>query len=252
MQGHSLTEIQRQLGIDRKKLSQTLRQEGIEIRVNNQKHSYNESFFDVIDTEEKAYWLGFLYADGNTNDFGKWEVSISLAYKDKHHLQKFISLISPTLQFQEFNAKCFGKEYRSAKVRITNKRITESLIRQGCVPAKTLVLQFPPESIVSRQLQRHFIRGYFDGDGNAYVSKNKWVVLFRLIGVPSFLETIQDVFERDIKGYTRTKLYQKRNQKAFEFKKGGRNVVSPIVHYLYLDASVWLERKYDKFLEIIE
>lgn len=252
LQGQSLTEIERLMGIDRKKMSQLLQQEGIVIRKNNQKHSYNESIFDVIDTEEKAYWLGFLYADGNTCNFGKWEVNISLAYKDKHHLQKLISLVSPTLQFREFNAKCFGKEYRSAKVQITNKRITESLIRQGCVPAKTLILQFPSESIVPRHLQRHFIRGYFDGDGNAYVSKDKRSVAFRIVGMPSFLEAIHDVFERDISGYTRTKNCKKRNQQAYCFNKGGRNVVRPIVDYLYHNATVWLERKYDKFLEMFE
>ena len=64
LEGHSLSAVERITGYNRKWLSQLLKAEGYDVKRNNQKYNYNETAFEQIDDEEKAYWLGFLYADG--------------------------------------------------------------------------------------------------------------------------------------------------------------------------------------------
>ena len=89
--GVSLSQIGKELGINRKRLSKDFKKLGIEIVQNGQKYLYNQNIFEIIDTEEKAYWLGFLYADGYINiNHG---VELCLAECDYEHLIKLRILI---------------------------------------------------------------------------------------------------------------------------------------------------------------
>ena len=71
--------------------------------------TFDEHSFDVIDTEEKAYWLGFLYADGNVSNT-KNEVGITLQSSDIKHLYKFKTFLKsskiPTLNVSEKYNRC--------------------------------------------------------------------------------------------------------------------------------------------------
>jgi len=54
---------------------------------------YNRHIFDKINTPEKAYWLGFIVADGYLN-VERRMLRIKLGNKDKHHLEKFILFLN--------------------------------------------------------------------------------------------------------------------------------------------------------------
>ncbi len=58
----------------------------------NRKHFYNETIFETIDSPEKAYWLGFILADGYVNE-ERCFMNIKLNDKDEEHLIKFIKFI---------------------------------------------------------------------------------------------------------------------------------------------------------------
>lgn len=245
LNGISLTQINKELGIDRKKLSKALKADGCDIRINNQKHTYNETYFDVIDTEDKAYWLGFLYADGNVDNFSKYEVRVGLAYQDRAHVLKLRDILCPTMELRECITVLDGKEYPNIKLTVTNKKLVETLVDKGCVPRKSLTLTFPSEDIVPRELIHHFIRGYFDGDGSVYnTSKSTG---FNMLGTEDFISTVQSIFQKDIADYTITKQHLK--GKAWYFTKRGKLVI-PIREYLYKDATIYLERKHEKFYSI--
>jgi hypothetical protein len=260
IQGMSLNQIKKHLNIGDqviRKCSLLLKADGINIKKNGQKYVYNETYFDNIDCEEKAYWLGFMYADGNVGNFPKCEVRVGLAYKDKEHLEKFRNLLCPEKPIREYKTILNGKEYPCVKFDIPNKYLVESLINKGCVPRKSLILTFPTLEQVPEYLIHHFIRGYFDGDGCIHQVPNATnLISFTIVGTEKFLNKIHDIFKENISDYTRTKLGHKNktkdnNHKIYTLNKSGRNCVQEIFNYLYKDATVYLSRKYNTFIEIL-
>lgn len=260
LEGNSLTKIAKQVGIERHKLSYLLKKDGITIVQNGAKHEYIEDIFEVIDTEEKAYWLGFLYADGNIIPYGKYEVKISLAYKDLEHVKQFANFVLKNHNGEElvhpYTAKLNEEEFPAAKVSVTNKKIVTDLISLGCKANKSLTVKFPTENQVPKHLQRHFIRGYFDGDGSISTPctsygprKNGRTISF--VGTQEFLQSVIDIFVNKVcTDFGSVNLYQKQNQKAWQFSKTKYDTNQEIYEYLYKDATIYLERKYERFASL--
>jgi intein/homing endonuclease len=130
------------------------------------KYITNEKFFDIINDEEKAYFLGLMYADGNNyvRIPHSYEVSIKLQEQDKYILEKFRDLLSPQTNLKLIIDKKIKTKYCLFK--INSKILSHQLSELGCVPAKSLILEFP--KFISNNLIHHFIRGYSDGDGSIY------------------------------------------------------------------------------------
>ena len=136
------------------------------------KKAYNEHFFDVIDTEEKAYWLGFIFADGyiysSPLDTSKkridWNFELCTKGDDKEHMEKFAKAIGYNKELHVTKADKYG--HTRCRVCLSSEILWRQLNSLGCTPRKSLTLKFPDEDIFkSKDLIRHFIRGYFDGDG---------------------------------------------------------------------------------------
>ena len=64
------------------------------------KYYRNSNIFEKIDTEEKAYWLGFLYADGYV-DPERGEIILGLAEKYKEHINKFINFLETNAPYKD-------------------------------------------------------------------------------------------------------------------------------------------------------
>ena len=253
LSGESLTQISKDVKIDRHKLSYLFKEDGIDIRQNGQKHFYDETYFEVIDTEEKAYWLGFLYADGNVSRYGKHEVKVALAYKDLHHVERFANtlLLDKTDSITStYEAKIKGKKFPSAKVCIDSKVICQQLKKLGCVPNKSLILTFPTEEQVPSYLIRHFVRGYFDGDGSVSTIRNGRCVTINFIGTKSFIESLLEIFHKVCTDYGADTYDQKKNQESWQLQKSKYDTVKEIYEYMYKDATIYLERKYQRFVNL--
>ena len=134
--------------------------------------------FEIIDTEEKAYWLGFLYADGSVSSTDN-RIELGLAEKDLNHIEKFKEFIGIP---NKISYRPQTKSYRYSFKSIPCK---EDLIKHGCVPKKSLILKFPTEEQVPEHLIRHFIRGYFDGDG--WFSNTSSCFQVGIIGTEDFI-----------------------------------------------------------------
>jgi hypothetical protein len=89
----SLTQLHKKYGIKRQTIAKHLKQRGFEVINYQNRLRCNEHIFDCIDTEEKAYWLGFLYADGNISSNGH-RLEIALSIKDLEHLSKFKNFLN--------------------------------------------------------------------------------------------------------------------------------------------------------------
>lgn len=157
----------------------------LSVELASRKYPINEDFFDVIDTQEKAYVLGLLYADGcnlsNTNS-----VCLSLKAADLHILEEFRDLVSPERPIGVYTSKQCSD---SCSLNLASKHVSDQLTKLGCMPQKTHKLQFPNEDQVPKHLIRHFIRGYFDGDG--YIGVCKSSPRMSIAGNLEFLKTCQ-------------------------------------------------------------
>ena len=158
----SLTKICAKYHIDIGTLSKRLKELNIEIINYQNRLKFDNTVFDCIDTEEKAYWLGFIFADGyiSSRDNG---FELSLKGSDIEHLHKFNKFMEHNKDNVKLGeAKNGDKTFLRCRWGITNKHLWNTLNNLGCTPRKSLTLQFPN---ISEELEIPFIRGYFDGDG---------------------------------------------------------------------------------------
>ena len=106
--------------------------------------------FNKIDTEEKAYWLGFLYADGSVGS-KEDKIELGLAEKDLKHIEKFRDFMNIT------NKISYRERTKSYRMSFRSIQCKQDLINKGCVPKKSLILNFPNENQVTKLLIRHLI-----------------------------------------------------------------------------------------------
>ena len=178
--GLNASNIGKKYGVHYTTVLRHLKKNNIKIRLDcSRKYKINEDFFNVIDTQEKAYFLGLLYSDGcNTTECNL--IRIVLTNSDRKILEKLSSIIYidyRPLEIRPEKTGIFrGKEYttkESCVLAISSKKISKQLEALGVVKAKTNKITFP--SYLSDELISHFIRGYFDGDGSiSFTKKNKY------------------------------------------------------------------------------
>ena len=215
------------------------------------KYPIAEDFFDKIDTEEKAYILGLLYADGYNNT-DRNSVNLGLKESDKEILDKITNLIQPTKPLQYVDTSTsrknigFENSQNQYRLVIANKHISQRLVELGCGKAKTHNLTFPTEEQVPSHLVRHFIRGYFDGDGSVYGDKQKQ---FSFVGTIEFLLPLQQVLVKEL-NFSKTKLDRRHkdiDNNIRSLRYGGVNQCIKFRDWLYKDATIYLERKKNVF-----
>ena len=213
----------------------------------NKIYDFNHNFFDDIDNEKKAYWLGFFMADGNVSDMGRksYTARITLKKDDKEHLEKFAKDIG-------INKK-ISTNSRHARIAIHSKSLYFGLIKHNVVPNKTGHKFFPK---IRKNLIRHYIRGFFDGDGTIYARKQESEKRKRslcAIGFccanEEFLNSIKNIFHDELK--IDVSVHHKRNKTAYEIKTESINYCKAIIDYFYRDATVYLERKHERALEFL-
>jgi intein/homing endonuclease len=196
----------------------------------------NEKIFSKIETEEQAYWLGFLYADGYVS---KDSNRIELTLKDEEHVKKFANFLNISLsKIKEKTA--MNKIYY--KLSFRNVQIRKDLISAGCIPQKSLKIVFPNEYILPKNLVNHFVRGYFDGDGCLAISPRDNAPRFALDGTKEFLDKIKEIYNLPETKYGR-------DGKAFLYRTCANASVKFFLTSLYKNSKIYLDRKYKIFLD---
>ena len=243
-QGKSLAEICNIFNIKAPEtIRRVLKKNGVKVVGFRNKFPLNENYFENIDSNEKAYWLGMLYADGNISNYDN-EVALSL--KDKEHVEKFKEAIGAInhhiihIVDNRWKSKC-----HIYKVYFKCSKLKQDLIKWGCIPNKSQQIVSIPN--IKQEYFSHFIRGYFDGDGSIHIgNKNNYRISF--VGTYDFLKEIQHVLN------VSTKIVQNggTNNKSFVFQVMGNQQIYHIMNYLYTDAtySTVLIRKYNKYQDL--
>jgi DNA-binding CsgD family transcriptional regulator len=187
--GLGCNEIGRQLGYSGSQVYTLLNKAGIETP--HSKYELDETFFDEINTEEKAWALGLMYADGNVTKYGK--VRIQLQVEDKETLDRVKGLWNYTGELIPIPPpKKYPHRKHQLLLNVDRQRFAKALIAAGCMPAKSMKLKFPIDGPVPGHLLCHFVRGYCDGDGSVQVKKKKYLS-FSFVGTFDFITVLQNL-----------------------------------------------------------
>lgn len=230
----TLSSISKELHMSRTRLSKKFKAEGIKIINPQNRTKFDDTVFESINTVEKAYWLGFLYADGSMSKNNN-TIELSLKSSDIGHLIKFKYFLG----FEE-NKKLFQDSVR-CRLQFSNKKVKQDLSILGCVPKKSLILTFPTPEQVPRIFIKDFIRGYIDGDGCLYIKPTNHLPYLSIAGTKEFLQELLNVTE-----WKSNKIYHPPNTNICTIGWSGKYVLN-YLDDIYEDATIFLDRKYEKY-----
>lgn len=234
-----------------KETIQSLLSRRIDLRRVGKRINFNENFFENIDNERKAYWLGFIYADGN---IAGNRLRIEIKDDDKYLLEEL------NKDLESNNKICIDKRINMYNGYTINKsnvyigycsdKLVNDLNKLGVVPNKTFKLNKMPN--IDIKLLKHFIRGYFDGDGTVYNdNKNHHDnrSIFGFYGQYDLLKDIEDFLVKEI-DITERKIFKKETVSMVTFSK--KEDILKFYNYIYDGASIYLIRKKEKFDEYLK
>lgn len=154
------------------------------------------TFFDIIDSKEKAWVLGWVFSDGSHNT-SRGTLKLSLSSRDVIVLRRIKHIMdvgNPINTYTSVSSR--GKVSTVAELAITNKsHMSQSLINLGVVSNKTHILSYPKH--LPDYLNSHFIRGVFEGDGHVGVYREGKQVSLSITGYLPFLLEISDIVKKD-------------------------------------------------------
>lgn len=207
------------------------------------KYTFNTDFFKIIDNEEKAYWLGFISADGYLNKKGN-TLGICLNEKDKNHLEKFKKSIEYTGEIKSRKGKYSidYKETNKVTLEIYSTELSKDLNRLGLDYQKSYSLK---AMSIPLTLINHFIRGYFDGDGCVFEYSKKISTYncgFTFTGTKEFLTYVNDNLPEKCKNL----IFDKRTTSSYTLYLASIKRFLITKEFLYKNATIYLDRKYDK------
>ena len=240
-EGVSSSKIAKQVGVSKWYVLQLIPQEEKKTKAFYNTYSCNYQFFENIDNEVKAYFLGLFYADGYNNQKIA-TLSLGFAEKDKELLEKFLIAIESDHKIvsrkREENAQTFYSTDISSRI------LSDDLARHGCIQAKTHVLEKMP--ILPDGLYRHFIRGYFDGDGSVYYTQsgNTDKITLSWTGNKPFLEDVQAYLIKELE-VSKTAIYishPDRNNLIGDLRYSN-GTATKIHNWMYSDCQYYSERK---------
>lgn len=239
---YTMTKIGETFGVSKTVISRVLKEQQIQ---NNDKHKYqcNYQAFKIIDSSEKAYWLGFLAADGciyKRKNSNSNFISVNIHSKDNEHLQKFLEFLNANIPIKTIIQQGgYSNNTPMSRITINSKDMVEDCVDKGIVPRKSLVLE-PPK--IDEKYYLPFILGYFDGDGSIYQT-SQGAFGISIEGTKELLEWINSIL------HIANKLEKRNNDDTnnYYIRCGGINKPYEIMKKLYDSCSIHLDRKYKKF-----
>ena len=154
--------IAKQLNVTPKVIKRYLKENNIKIKDCRRKYYFDENYFEVIDTPEKAYWLGFILADGYNNQ-DRGFLNINLNSIDHHHLEKFVDAIEGDYNMITIRQHSITGNNMSCLC-INSRKMSNDLAKLNILQGKSANEHIPPN--IPKILIKDFIRGIIDGDGH--------------------------------------------------------------------------------------
>lgn len=269
----SITQWSKETGIDSVVIRQRLRNGCVEDKLfdplqSAPRYSFNEHYFDAIDSEHKAYWLGFIWCDGylairHRKNCVSYEFKLSLKNTDANHLVKFNNDLNGNYEVKYYRCNSFSGKgaVTEARLLITNQHFGKTLAdKYGLVPHRSdcgKLLNNVPE-----HLMKHFIRGVIDADGSflKYQITDKGYTVNKYNVSIGTHEDIIRTIERYLMSEGIINISERKLQQRHEGRDGeyrtlsicGKKQCLNILNHIYKESSVYLDRKYEKYLCILD
>lgn len=244
-EGESMNALTKEYKATSRTLVKILKNSNVYLRDESQRrqiYDIDELFFDNIDNREKAYLLGFLWADGH-NDTDHNNMMIRISSKDEHLLnlfRKWMKSSHPIYKIKDSEGRF------QSKWNVKSKHISKTLLSLGMVKNKTKYPVWP--SNLNPEWECDFIRGFFDGDGCWYTKDGGQIASINFSGNMELLKQVAEVIER----HTNVKFYSyptKGSDLYGHISVGGRKKLISFGDWLYQNkGEAFLERKYQKYL----
>ncbi len=204
----------------------------------NRIHHFNQEIFYNIDSAEKAYWIGFILADGYVHE-KKGFLRIKLQKNERYHLERFINFIGGDLDMIKYDSHTlegYDKLYEAYYAEVNSKKLVNSLIKLKIRQAKSTREQVVK---VPDNLVRDFIRGLWDGDG--FIRGENKRIGIGLINSLEVVSYVQNIFKEEL-GCKKLKIYDHYTTCKIEYRS--KKSINSILSYLYYDECLSLDRKY--------
>lgn len=209
----------------------------------------DKDYFEKIDSEDKAYFLGLIYADGSLNDKLQ-TLQINLVESDSYILQKLVDKLYNNRELRTIKPKQSTHQVQK-QINVTNKKLYEDLKNYGLTQNKSYNGDWIDIKLIPKNLVHHFIRGYFDGDGCIYVNKKTKQRFVNITGTRLFIEGLRKLLVEYMviyKGHVQTCNNCSVLSSTLSF--GGNKQVNKFKEFLYKEAKTFLIRKNMKFTEM--
>lgn len=262
-EGLTISEISKQLGKNMSSVSSVVKRFNLTPK-KSYTNTLDHTFFDNIDTSEKAYLLGFFIADGCINtdtERTKGRFSINQSEDDKEIVQAFKKYLNVPSDIQIVNSKS-GAENRKTQYRL---RWTSPYMRDvlrntyNITSNKTLNIEFQfPIELIPENLQGHFIRGFIDGDGYMGDNGQEGNFSISIVGTSvKFITLIGDLVSKATGMSYSINITQGKTCEYYSLRWSCDQVdklekITKLRTYLYNNASIYLIRKKDKIDHYIE
>jgi len=222
---------------------------------NKFKHLLNERFFKVVDTEKSLYLLGLLQTDGNVRvaKSGQDIITLKLQIDDKQILQSMSDILFGFDVTKTYHSpstiKARGKP--TTEITFRSNHMSQDLRTLGITPNKSLTLNMPDTLmntlLSSKQLCGHWLRGVIDGDGCITISNKKPSIEVYGKSI-QFLAQIQHL----VKHHTGIDMHMRQKHGEVDgVRVGGLDTTKTILYWIYSDATIYSNRKFQKYLQVI-
>lgn len=214
----------------------------------NRRIKRNSHYFDKIDNQNKAYLLGLLYADG-CNCESHNNIILQLQDRDGY----IIEWMQAQLEYEGHILKLppdIPQHKARYRLSINDEHMSKRLVELGVVNNKSLILKFPTEEQCPREFISHFIRGYFDGDGCVNIYKNKCTT--QTVGTREFLQGVSDIMDDLGIRHNIHHPIQSGESNTFILHTAANNSSYQFLSWMYTDAEMKMERKYERYLQLCE
>lgn len=234
-------DIIEQYGISDRHYQNVILKNGGELNKRVNKYSFNEDYFEKIDTEDKAYFLGFIVADGNINSKTN---AITIIQKETSILNTFKKCIDSDCKIST------TKSRDVSTITVSSKKMKDDLYNLGINSNKTMIVKYPN---IPKDLEHHFMRGVFDGDGCISIHKRREDSrdttdrgqVNICSGSRDFIEKYVDRLN-EICGITKNKIRcPKGTYNVIDW--GSFSDIEKFYDFFYRDATIYLERKKKTF-----